>query len=626
VLDQAGRIVRFNSYLEEISGYRLEEVQGQDWFATFLPVRDRVRSRDRVLSHMEDLHVRGFVHPIIIKNGSERMIEWYAKTLRDAQGRAIGLLSTGQDITERRRTEENLVRLSKAIESSGEAIGIADMAGMAIHENPAFVALYGYTPAELNARGGAPALFVDPALGAGVFATLAAGRPWSGEADLRARDGRIVPTLLRADCIVDEAGNRLGLVTVGADISARRLAEREHARARDAALESARLKSEFLANMSHEIRTPMNVIFGMTDLLLETARSEEERDYVSAVRRSAESLLTVIDDVLDLSKIEAGKLELDPADFDLDAVLDDALLVLAPRAATKELELCCLVGPSVPRALVGDAGRLRQILLNLVGNAVKFTERGEVVVRVGLVGHSQTYATLRFTITDSGIGVPAEHMHRLFESFSQVDGSMSRRYGGTGLGLAISKQLVEMMGGEIGVESEPGRGSTFWFTARFEQGVPQPRAYPAAFAGVRVLVIDGSATGRAVLSAQLAACGFQPGTALGGADGLEHLRHADRGGQPFRIALIALGLPDTDAAALARAIRDEPLHVHPACVLAAPLGRSVGTTEAAPFAAHLTKPVREARLVACLAGLLAGPGVPGDAVPDPAPDVARADA
>jgi two-component system sensor histidine kinase/response regulator len=507
-----------------------------------------------------------------------------------------------------RATEDDLVRMSKAIESSGDAIGLADMAGMSIHNNPAFVALFGYTVAELNVVGGPRALFIDVALGAEVFAALGEGRSWSGEADLRTRAGRVVPTLLRADCIVDEAGNRLGMVGVATDISARRRAEGELARARDAALESARLKSEFLANMSHEIRTPMNVIFGMTDLLLETARTDEQRDYTATVRRSAESLLTVIDDVLDLSKIEAGRLELEALDFDLDAVLDDALVVLAPRAAAKELELCCLVGPSVPRAVVGDPGRLRQILVNLIGNAVKFTERGEVVLRVGLIGRSQTHATLRFAITDSGIGIPTERMHRLFESFSQVDGSMSRRYGGTGLGLAISKQLAEMMGGEVGVESEAGRGSTFWFTARLEIGageLARTRAAPAGLAGAGGLVVDVSATGRAVLSAQLAGLAIRPATAMSAADGLRQLRAAARAGTPIDVVLIAVGLSDMTPAELARAIRQEPAIAGARCVLLAPLGRSAG---AGPFDARLTKPVREAQLAACLGHLLAEAG------------------
>jgi PAS domain S-box-containing protein len=323
-----------------------------------------------------------------------------------------------------------------------------------------------------------------------------------------------------------------------------------------AALASA-AKSEFLANMSHEIRTPMNGVIGMAGLLLDTKLTDTQRRYVEIVRSSGLTLLQLINDILDFSKIEAGKLELEILDFDLRSLLDDFVGMMAVKAAETRLELLCAAAPDVPTALRGDPGRLRQVLTNLAGNALKFTPQGEVAVRVFLESKNEVEACLRFSVRDTGIGIPADKQDLLFQKFSQVDSSITRTFGGTGLGLAISKRLTEMMGGRIGVNSQADQGSEFWFTARFalQPGCQPGRPPEAVLRGVRVLVVDDNATSREMLHAQLASWGMLPSEAVDGPSALQLLDHALEVGCPFRLALLDVQMPGMDGATLGRAIR-----------------------------------------------------------------------
>jgi PAS domain S-box-containing protein len=494
------------------------------------------------------------------------------------------------------------------VETSPVAIATMDLRGTVAGWNPAAERLFGYTAAEAIGRD-VDDLVAQPE--AREEARRVSGRTLSGErvdaiTQRHRKDGSPVDVEVSSVPVVVD-GAEVGFIAIYHDITELLRARRE-AEAANAA------KSAFLATMSHEIRTPMNAVIGMSGLLLNTPLTDEQREYAEIVRQSGDTLLTVINDILDFSKIEAGKLELESQPFDLRECVESALDLVATRAAEKGLDLAYLAGEGIPAAIVGDVTRLRQVLLNLLSNAVKFTEEGEVVLSVSarrLDGAAPLHE-LTFSVRDTGIGIPPDRLGRLFQSFSQIDASTTRRYGGTGLGLVISQRLTELMGGRIGVTSEVGTGSEFRFTIRAvaaEAPAPTRRdltGVQPSLRGKRVLVVDDNATNRRILTSHLDVWGMSARATAFPGEALAWIR----AGEGFDVGILDMHMPEMDGVALARAIREHPAGAELPLILFTSLGRREARAEAEGFAAYLHKPIKPSQLFDALVSVLAEQPVP----------------
>jgi len=561
-----------------------------------------------------DVGVRAaFGFPVVVGGEVAVVLEFFSTEVMEPDERLLQVMAqVGTQlgpVIQRRRAEESLRRSEEkyrsVVANIPDVTWTSDSTGRTVFISPNVEKLCGFTPDEIHADRDLWLGRVHPGdvetVREAYRGLFAGNRKFEVEYRLRRRDGEWIWLYDRTLGAYEKNGVACadGIVS---DITGRKQAELELQKAKEAAEQASRAKSEFLANMSHEIRTPMNGIIGMTELVLDTRLTPEQREYLDMVKSSADSLTTLINDILDFSKIEAGRLDLEPIDFGLRDCLDDTMRILAVRAHAKGLELACHILPEVPDALIGDPGRLRQVLINLVGNAVKFTDRGEVVVRVEGDAAPPDVAQLKFGVSDTGIGIARDKHGAVFEAFTQADGSTTRKYGGTGLGLTISSQLVEMMGGRIWVESEVGRGSTFYFTARFrlQQGRASVAAPPPEeLEGMRILVVDDNATNRTILEEMFGGWRMKPTSVDGGEAALTALRAAARRGSPFRLVVLDANMPGMDGFTVAETIRADASLTGQDLILLTSGGQrgEAARCRQIGIAAYLTKPTRRSELL-----------------------------
>jgi PAS domain S-box-containing protein len=612
VVTADGRIAGSNERFAALWGIPSDLLESRDDGKLIGFVLDQLADPGSFMQKVQELYAHPEAESLdMLQFRDGRTFERYSRPQRVGQD-IVGRVWSFRDVTARRHAEdqareaiEQLEGLGAIVSSSADAIMGITPEGAITSWNQGAERLYGYSADEVTGR---DVRFLIPEhLRRAEEALLAdvreLGVARSFEAERVRKDGTTVPVSVTISPIRAEGGGVRGMAKIVRDITAQRLAAQELLAAREAALESSRLKSEFLATMSHEIRTPMNGVIGLTGLLLATPLDDMQRRYAEGVRGAGESLLSLINDILDLSKLEAGKVDLEFAPFDPRLLVEEVAGLLGESARVKGLELIAFCRPDVPAVLSGDVGRIRQVLLNLASNAVKFTAAGEVSIRVEPVDRPHPGNAVRFEVRDSGIGIEPEQNRRLFESFSQADSSTTRRYGGTGLGLAISRRLTELMGGEIGFFSTPGKGSTFWFVLPLrpaESSVDKGEAairLPDVLSGTRVLIVDDNATNRLALAAQLRAWKMEADS-IGDVRGvLDRCRQAVRAGRPFDVVVLDMGMPEISGLELARAIRaDRDLALTSLVMMTSSPPGDPAELAAAGVQEWLAKPVRSSEL------------------------------
>ncbi|MEI7635977.1 MAG: PAS domain S-box protein [Syntrophus sp. (in: bacteria)] len=632
------RFVIFNRAGEELIGYDRAALLGKNDLDLFPPEQAaHFMAKDREVLDGEAGMLDIPEEPILTAKKGRRLLHTLKVRIRGSDNNTKFLLGISEDITERKQFEETLResedKFRKISMVAQDGIIMIDNDGMVTFWNPAAEHMFGFTGEEITGRS------LHKAVSPGDYHAIiheafprwqasGQGQAIGKVSELRAKkkDGSEITVELTLSSVMLK--NKWHAVGIVRDITQRKQAEEKLNEANYKLIQAAeyaneliikanvasQAKSDFLANMSHEIRTPMNGVIGMTGLLLDTDLNEEQRKHAQIVRTCGEFLMRLINDILDFSKIEAGKLELETLNFDLRALLDDFAAMMAGRIQDKGLEFVCAVAADVPTYLRGDPGRLRQILVNLAGNAVKFTHQGEITIRVNLILETEDKIVARFSVKDTGIGISADNMGFLFQKFSQVDASTTRHYGGTGLGLAISKQLVEMMGGEIGIKSEEGSGSEFWFTVCLAKQYEHERI-ELPLAGIRgshILIVDDNATNREILTEQFRAWGVQSEEAPDGPMALQALYLAREGDNPFHVAILDMQMPGMDGATLGRMIKSDDKLKNIRLVMMTSVGQrgDAKLMEEIGFAAYLIKPVRQADLFEVLSVVLAGEAPP----------------